>query len=96
MKIYRLNDLEWWMANSLEEAIQTAIKETGAAREDIFTEDGSPEPLTDEQLDRLQFVDTNPESGDPSAELGKRSFREQLARELAAGAGPGIFASSEW
>ena len=36
MEAYRLNDYEWWAADSLEEAIQVAMKETGCSREDVF------------------------------------------------------------
>lgn len=90
MKIYQLNDCEWWMAYSLEQAIETAIKQTGCTREEVYDPEWADGELTDAQLDKLQFVDTEAE-GQP-----KRSFREQLAIEVAAGRGPGLFASTEY
>lgn len=67
MKIYQLNECEWWRANSLEEAIATAMNETGNSRED---------------------TECVPEV--------RHSFREQLALDIAAGLGPGVFAGTEF
>lgn len=38
MKAWRLNDYEWYAADTLEEAIQQAMLDTGCSREDIFDE----------------------------------------------------------
>lgn len=45
MKAWRLNDYEWWAADTLEEAIAAAMEDTGCSREDVFDDDyGDPEP----------------------------------------------------
>lgn len=44
MEAYRLNEYEWWAANSLEEAIKVAMHETGCTRDEVFDPDyGQPE-----------------------------------------------------
>ena len=48
MNIYRLNECEWYAANSAEEAVSTAMADTGNSREEIIYDDyftGQPEPL---------------------------------------------------
>lgn len=89
MKIYRMNDCDWWVGESLD-----------ACKADYIEECGDPESvedareLTDEELDRLKFTDTD-EDEVPIGE--KRSFREQLAREVAQGGTfPRMFASTEF
>ena|ERR1051326_5521787 len=56
MKIYRMNDCEWWLANSLEDAIASMKKSYGRgfdANESL----SDPRELRDEELDRLKFCD---------------------------------------
>ncbi len=36
MKLYKLNDYEHWAANSLEEAIEVAMRESGLPREEVI------------------------------------------------------------
>ncbi len=97
MHIYRLNDYEWYMAPSLEEAITAAMQTTGSSREDVFTSDGSHLPLTDAELDTLRYVDADePGSDEPEEGWPNRSFREELAKRVAAGCGAEVFASTEY
>jgi hypothetical protein len=84
MRVFRLNDYEWYAAYSLEEAIRLAMSNSGLSREEAADEDAAE--LTDAELGRLKFTD---EDGT------KRSFREQLALEIAAGSAPGPFATTE-
>jgi hypothetical protein len=95
MHIYRLNDTEWWMAPSLEEAITAAMEQTHCAREDVADTDARQ--LTDEELDSMQFVDADePGSEEPSEGWPSRTFREELAQRVAAGCGAEVFATTEW
>lgn len=95
MHIYRLNDLEWWMAPSLEEAITAATHLTGLAREDVI--DDQCHQLTDVELDTLRFADTDePGSDEPDEGWPNRSFREELVKRVAAGHGAEMFATTEW
>lgn len=59
MNIYRLNDIEWWMAHSLEEAIATAMEDTGCSREEVYDGD-YPDALGAAELDALKFCDREP------------------------------------
>lgn len=101
MKIYKLNACDWWMAETREQAVEDYKKYAGMH--------GSPEhwenarELTEEELDRLIFHDEewvpdHPEAPLPrrgSFQVTKRTFREQLARQVAAGDGSSFFATTE-
>lgn len=71
IKIFQMNDCDWWAADSLESAIQDCMEQYGYTREQV--EEDEPRELTDEELDSLQYTD------DPSdSEAETRTFREQL------------------
>lgn len=90
MKVFQMNDCDWWLAPSLDEAKADYIREMGASPEEL--EDAFE--LDDTALDRLNFTD---DRALPDGELVKRPFREELERRIAAGdTGPGFFASTEW
>ena len=77
------------MANTVEEAIETAIKETGASREEVVDD---PHELTDEELDTLQFCWEDDEPGGDSKRQ-HHSFRTELnGREQI----PQVFATTEY
>lgn len=70
MKIYQMNECEWWLANSPEEAIAAMTKDYGKAHVEEALKDGEIEPreLTDEELDRKVFCDEGAfyaHNGDP-------------------------------
>lgn len=100
MKIYQMNDCEWWMAESEEDAIRDIALHYGSGygtdkvelvRDGYLNED-CPRELTNEEMDRLRFVD---EMGNP--ESPKRSFREELRCRIEAGVTkPEMFASTEF
>lgn len=50
MKLYRLNEYEWWAANSMEEAIAAAMEATGLPRDeatdDKFLAEADPQQVT--------------------------------------------------
>lgn len=90
VKIFRMNEYEWWFAPTLEEAIQEAARQTGLDREELVDEDYLEE-LSDEDMDRLIFVH---EAEEDSSEL-KVTFREELRSRTSDGQTVGMFAASE-
>jgi hypothetical protein len=87
MKVFRLNDVEWWAGSSLEEVIEEATKITGVSREDLT--DSDTRELTEKELDDLIFFN-------PVANV-KISFREELNRRVQENETfPCFFASSEY
>lgn len=84
MKVFRINDYEWYMAPTLQEAIQKSISDTRLP-EDEATDD--PREITEEALNDLIFVDNDG---------NKRTFAEELQRRVALGRQTEIFASSEY
>ncbi len=95
MHIYQLNDIEWWMAPSLGDAITATIHLTGLAREDVVDE--TCHQLTDAELDTLRYTDADePGTEEPPEGWPSRTFREELALRVAAGDGASLFATSEW
>lgn len=88
MKIFKLNDCDWFAAGTLEEAILCAKTECGY--DDDSIED--PHELTDEEMDRLQYRFTD----DYDRPLASMSFRAALAKRIADGERfPYMFASTE-
>ena len=85
--VYQLNECDWWVARSMEEAQADYAKECGADIED-------PHELDDAEMGRRTFVDCDEDESEIDG--GRRSFREELERRVAAGlASPGPFASTE-
>jgi hypothetical protein len=90
MKVFEMNDCDWWLANSAEEALAD-IRGVSPSASDAPPEI-APRELTDEELDRLIFSD---DLSEPNA--AKRTFREELNRRIAAGVTtPEPFASTEY
>jgi hypothetical protein len=91
-RVYRLNDCEWWIARSLEEARSSYTQTTGVDGEHAFD---SENELTDAQLESLFFVDRD--DNDVPLKKSRRTFLEELRRRVAAGlAAPELFASTEY
>ena len=87
--VFAMNDCDWWVARSLDEAIASYFEAIGDDNQKMT--DGAHE-LSETDLDRLQFTDPGRDQQDPV----RRSFREELARRVAEGIrGPGMFASTE-
>lgn len=83
MKVYRINDCEWYTANSLEEAITLAMEETGMPRDEVTDR---PREVTDEEMNRLKFV---------NRDGSKWTFAFELQNRIGAGMKPGFFATTE-
>ena len=93
VKIFKLNDCDWYAAEDMESAIQQIMHDTDNAREDCV--DCSRHELTDEEMDSLQFMDDR--EIDEDAEDGSRSFREQLELMVERGDSfPCLFATTEF
>ena len=88
MKVFKLDDCDWWVGQSLAACIAEARAHCGAGSYCDAAQEGRG--VTDEQLERLKFVDE--EEDKPQA----RTFAEQLAREISDGGKfPRFFASTE-
>jgi hypothetical protein len=84
VKIVQINDCDWWIGESLEACVQDYRENVDDAPE--YT--GDARELTDAELDKVMF---NDEDG------SKRTFREQLAVDVAEGGKfPRLFASTEY
>lgn len=82
-RVFKLNDCDWWVARTLEEAKADCRYQCG----DIDFED--EHELSDADLDRLKFCDEDCSSK-------SHSFREELRLRIEAGiTKPEFFASTE-
>lgn len=89
IKIFKLNDCDWFAARTMEEAIACARAEFDYGDDSI--ED--PHELTDEELDTHLFQFRN----DYDRPLESMSFRAALAKRIADGERfPYLFASTEY
>ena len=89
MKIFRMNDCEWWIGASLEDCIADYVKFTG-------DRDGLDDPweLDQQALESLQFHDSD-ETGSLTGVT--RTFKEQRDVEIEKGGDfPRLFASTEY
>lgn len=86
MKIVQINDSEWMIGESLDACVAGYVENYGDA-------DGVDEPseLSDSELDGIISLDEG------TGEIIKRTIREQLEIEIAAGGiFPRHFGSSDW
>lgn len=86
MRVFRMDDLEWWAGESLEACVSEGRAQCG---QDCYPDDPSEQyELTDEQMQQKTFID---EDG------GTCTFAEELARRVAAGEQfPQPFAATDW
>ncbi len=85
MKVFQMNDCDWYVADTMEAAIQQCCEDSGLPRDEAIDD---PQELSDADLDRTIFVDE---------ETGKRTFRAELDRLVAQGIHrPCLFASTEY
>lgn len=93
MKVFEMDDCEWWRAPSLEDVIAARMSECGMTREEVV-QDGCPRELTEAELNQLKYVDWNPDEEEPETGWPERTFREQLNLEDEAGSPAGVFAAT--
>lgn len=87
MEIWKLNDCEWYAGDSLGEVIKHACEITGLPVDEVVTFN-SIIPLSDKELDYLEFTDNDGQC---------RSFAKELAeKQRKKHEFPCLFASSEW
>lgn len=85
MKVFALDDVEWWAGPSLEACVAAGKAACGA---ECYDEPDDYAELDDAAMQRLVFID---EDGT------RRSFAEELARRVAAGEPfPQPFAATDW
>ena len=91
MRVFEVNDIEWWIGESAEAVLAEYMKETGCSREESLGDDDPealPQEVSEEGLDKLTFHDDDGQV---------RTFRKQLARDIADGVDkPRAFASTEY
>lgn len=85
MKVFRMNDCDWYVAETIEQAIEKCCEDVRLPAEEAVQD---PEELSDTDLDRLIFHDE---------ETGTRTFRAELDRIISSGVHvPCLFASTEY
>ncbi|QIN79643.1 hypothetical protein GBA65_15160 [Rubrobacter marinus] len=93
MKLYRINEYDWWGGNSVEEVLGAYARLTGLSYAEIVDDEDTPvREVTEEEMDRLRYSDDHP---DPT---NSRSFREEWEMRLAERgeeAAPFFFATTE-
>ena len=84
MKVFQMNDCEWWAAEDLESAKKACMEATGLPEDEACDD---PHELSDEAMNRLIFHDDNE----------TRTFKEQLDRMIVEGTEfPVFFAMTEF
>lgn len=93
LRVFRMNDCEWWLATTLEQAKADYMKTVGPMpEEDAFDE---PHELSDDELLKLHFVDMD--DGERAIGKSRRTFREELSLQRAADpVTPRLFACTEY
>lgn len=82
-RVWRLDESNWWLAPSLEEAVADAMRQTGLPRDEVCE---SPRELKPDELRSLTFTDDD--------EV-RRSFADELTRRRESGPRTELFASRE-
>ena len=90
IRVYRMDDNEWWIGESLAACVEEGKRQCGP---ECFDDPDEQYELSDEQLQRLIFVDES----DGSEPAVQRTFAEQLDLEIAEGGPfPRQFAAEDW
>lgn len=84
MKVFRVNDVEWYMAETLDQAIALCAKDRGESVDEVADH---PRWLHANELCQLTFVHDDGI---------KHSFMEELAARIRRGEKPGLFATTEY
>jgi hypothetical protein len=93
VKVFRLNDCDWYAGASIGECVADYVKTVGIAIEEAVDKDARE--LTDADMERLKFHDFEDEG--ESGKVVVRTFKEQLALLIERGVEfPTFFASTEY
>ncbi len=91
IKVFRVDDADWWAGEDVESVKAAYLEETGLDAEEAFGGD-EPWELTGETMDSTTFYDDLSDK-----EAGSRTFAEQLKQMVDAGCQfPCSFASTEY
>ena len=85
--IYKMNDCDWWCDYSIEEAKKNYVKFVGTDPETQDWNKCPPEELTEEEIDKHNYIDDRYE---------KITFRAELQRRIENNDIPSFFASTEY
>lgn len=58
LRIFRLNEYDFWVATSMEEAIEDAMKELRLERDDLLDDQFPAAPLTDDEIESFTGANT--------------------------------------
>lgn len=90
IRVFRMDDMEWWVGESLAACVEEGRRQCGA---ECYPDSDEQHELSDAELQRLMFIDES-DGAEPPV---KRTFAEQLAREVAEGGPfPRPFAAEDW
>lgn len=84
MKVFRINDCDWYMADSLDEAISLAVADYELPQDEVVDR---PREVSAEAMKELMYV---------KRDWSKWSFAEELQHRIQTGAKSGMFASTEF
>jgi len=91
IKVFRMNDCDWYAGRNLEEVKTFMLAQTGMPGDEAFDD---PQELPDQAMNKLCFRHTDE---DDLPEGQTISFAERLAEMIAEGQEfPAFFASTEW
>jgi len=88
MKIFKLNDYEWWFAETLKDAYKEAQRQTGVSEQEQ-RQDSEPEEVPESKWDEKTIGRES--LHDPN----KISYREALALVTSSGAKCGFLCGTE-
>jgi len=89
VKVYQLNEYDWWAGYSLESVKKAYIKETGVPEEEAFMDEGE---VSDEAMDRFKYW-----GGEDNLYDYPITFREELQHMIDQGIEfPCFFATTEY
>lgn len=92
VRVYRLDDFTWWAGYSLQSCIEDAARNYDY---DAEWSSESARQVTDDEMQRLTFVDENEDGSMDCATT--RTFAAELQRRIEAGEQfPQFFASTEY
>ena len=96
MKVFQMNDCDWWAGENLDDCLKGMAEEMGTEVEKLSDDGYIDEPfeLSEKTLNESTFVD-NLEA--PIEKQIRRTFKEELNRLVATGAKfPCLFATTEF
>ena len=90
IKVFQVDACTWVAAKTAKQAVEYATTIDGWELDETYN---PPEEMSDADMDKYTFQD----DVYPKTKLSKRTFREQLQKQIDAGEGfPDFFATSEF